>query len=224
VKHVGHPEVTAAPEVVAPEHAGLRERKKEKTRQALETAALELFAEKGFDGTTVDEIAEACDVSPRTFFRYYGAKEDVLFADGDERLEALLSEIARRPADELPIRCVQAAFLSTTDEWAQDRTRLVLRSKIFDGSSGLRSHKFERQQSWEEEVTTALLERDLQAGSHTPDLQLRLVAGASMACLRAALHQWLEVGGDLPTIVSAGFDYLVDGLSTHDAGRVPASA
>jgi AcrR family transcriptional regulator len=203
---------------------GLRARKKEKTRLALETAALELFAEKGFDGTTVDEIAEACDVSPRTFFRYYASKEDVLFVDGDERLEALLTELARRPADELPIRSVQAAFLATTDEYAQDRERLVLRSRAYDSSSGLRSHKFERQRSWEEAVTAALIERDRVTGGTAPELQLRLVAGAAMACLHAAMHQWLESGGDLPTLVRDGFDYLVDGLSTRDAARVRTSA
>lgn len=208
----------------APEPPGLRERKKEKTRHALETAALELFAAKGFDGTTVDEIVEACDVSQRTFFRYYGAKEDVLFADGDERLEALLAELAMRPADELPIRAVQAAFLSTTDEYAQDRERLLVRSQIFDGSSSLRSHKFERQQSWEEAVTAALRERDAHRGSPASSLQLSLVAGASMACLRAALQQWLERGGDLSQLINEGFDYLVDGLAGHDVERVPTSA
>jgi len=207
-----------------PQKAGLRERKKEKTRQALESAALALFAEKGFDGTTVDEIVEACDVSQRTFFRYYSAKEDVLFADGDERLDALLAEIARRPADELPIRAVQAAFQATTPDYAQDRERLLLRSRIFDGSSSLRSHKFERQQSWEEAVTAALRQRDAQGGGNARTLELRLVAGAAMACLRAALNQWLESGGDLPALVDDGFDYLVDGLATHDVGRVPASA
>src|SRR5258705_364819 len=127
-----------------PDRPGLRERKKEKTRLALEHAALTLFAEKGFDGTTVDEIVEACDVSQRTFFRYYGAKEDVLFADGDERLEALLAEIAARPADEVPVRAVQAAFRSTTADYADDRERLLLRSRVFDGSSSLRSHRCER--------------------------------------------------------------------------------
>ncbi len=223
MKHLGQPGAPPSHED-DPDRPGLRERKKEKTRQALETAALELFAEKGFDGTTVDEIAEACDVSQRTFFRYYSAKEDVLFADGDERLEALLTEIARRPADELPIRAVQAAFLATTDEYSQDRKRLVLRSRIFDGSSGLRSHKFERQQSWEEAVATALLARDAQSGGKTPELQLRLVAGASMACLRAALHEWLDVGGDLAALANDGFDYLGSGLSTHDVGRVATSA
>ncbi|MGZ6975361.1 MAG: TetR family transcriptional regulator [Acidimicrobiia bacterium] len=207
-----------------PEKPGLRERKKEKTRHALESAALALFAAKGFDGTTVDEIVEACDVSQRTFFRYYSAKEDVLFADGDERLEALLTELANRPADELPLRAVQAAFQSTTEEYAQDRERLLLRSRIFDGSSSLRSHKFERQQSWEEAVTAALQAREANIGTGASTLQLRLVAGASMACLRAALHQWLDEGGDLAALVADGFDYLNDGLAVHDVERVATPA
>jgi AcrR family transcriptional regulator len=203
---------------------GLRERKKEKTRLALEHAALTLFAEKGFDATTVDEIVEACDVSQRTFFRYFGAKEDVLFADGDERLAALLAELKARPADELPLRAVQAAFRSTTEDYAQDREQLLLRSRIFDGSSSLRSHKFERQQSWEEAVTNALVERDAARGGGASLLHLRLVAGTSMACFRAALHHWLDEGGDLEELVDDGFDYLVDGLATHDADRVPSTA
>jgi AcrR family transcriptional regulator len=203
---------------------GLRERKKEQTRLALESAALELFAAKGFDGTTVDEIAEACDVSPRTFFRYYSTKEDVLFADGDERLETILTEIAHRPADEQPIRTVQAAFLVSVEEYAHDRERLILRSKIFDGSSGLRSYKFERQQNWEEALTAVLVERDLHAGRATSSLQLRVVAGAAMACLRAAMHQWIDEGGDLSTLVNDGFDYLAEGLSMDDIERVPSSS
>ena len=120
---------------------------------------------------------------------------------------------------------MQAAFLSTTEEYAQDRERLLLRSRIFDGSSSLRSHKFERQQSWEEAVTAALARARRAARRRTrPTLQLRLVAGASMACLRAALHQWLEDGGDLAELVNDGFDYLVDGLAAHDVERVPTSA
>ena len=203
---------------------GLRERKKEQTRQALESAALALFAEKGFDGTTVDEIAEACDVSQRTFFRYYGAKEDVLFADGDERLGALLDRHRlASPSAEAPLRAVQAAFLATTEEYAQDRERLLLRSRIFDGSSSLRSHKYERQRSWEDAVTAALVEREAKLGGDATARHLRLVAGTAMACLRAALDEWLERGGDLTALVETNFDDVATGLAV-DRDRMAAPA
>jgi AcrR family transcriptional regulator len=202
---------------------GLRERKKEQTRQALESAALALFAEKGFDGTTVDEIAEACDVSPRTFFRYYSAKEDVLFADGDERLAGLLAVIAEQPVDAAPLRAVQVAFLTITDEYAQDRERLLLRSRIFDGSSSLRSHKYERQRSWEDALTAVLVEREQKLGGDASTRRLRLVAGTAMACLRAALDEWLEHGGDIDALVERNFDDLASGLAV-DRDRVSATA
>jgi AcrR family transcriptional regulator len=67
---------------------GLRERKKRRTRRALAEAALSLFAEKGYDQTTV------ADVSTRTFFSYFRTKEDVLFADADERLDLIHSALS----------------------------------------------------------------------------------------------------------------------------------
>jgi AcrR family transcriptional regulator len=83
--------------LVARAQPGLRERKKQQTRQALIEAALRLFAEKGYDRTTIADIAAAADVSPRTFFGYFSAKEDVLFAGTDQRMAAIAEAFDAMP-------------------------------------------------------------------------------------------------------------------------------
>src|SRR6185503_8441518 len=109
---------------------GLRERKKARTREALQEAAMDRFARQGFDGTTVEEIAEACEVSPRTFFRYFPTKEDVLFADGEVRRERLLAVIAERPIEEPAFGALRAAMRTLTADYRDDRDALVARFQI----------------------------------------------------------------------------------------------
>jgi AcrR family transcriptional regulator len=93
---------------------GLRERKKERTRQALITAALELFEERGYDETTIAGIAAGADVSTRTFFSYFPSKEEILFADPEERLALAFEVIDGRRPDEQPadvlVRAMSAVF------------------------------------------------------------------------------------------------------------------
>ena len=77
--------------------AGLRERKKVKTRLAIRQAAFALFADQGYTDTTVEQIAAAADISPRTFYRYFGGKEAVLI--NDEQLEPIVEAFAKAPQD-----------------------------------------------------------------------------------------------------------------------------
>src|SRR5688572_5167571 len=77
---------------------GLRERKKQRTRMALVDAALELFSAHGYEATTIDQIAAAADVSPRTFFRYFATKEDVALSLPVDGHEVMFRELAARPA------------------------------------------------------------------------------------------------------------------------------
>src|ERR1700712_5660908 len=111
---------------------GLRERKKAMTRLALEDAALELFAVKGFDHTTVDEISEACDVSRRTFFRYFASKEDIFSGDKDEHQDEMFELIASRPADEPALDSLRATIVALAAEFEADRPRMVAKVKIIN--------------------------------------------------------------------------------------------
>lgn len=94
------------------EELGLRERKKLRTRGALVDAALELFFAKGFENTTVEEIAAAVEISPRTFFRYFAGKEDVALAQFAEIDEFCVAALAARPAGEAPVAAARAVYLA----------------------------------------------------------------------------------------------------------------
>src|SRR4051812_7290336 len=174
----------------------LRERKKLKTREALEQAALELFERQGFDGTTVEEIVEACDVSPRTFFRYFPTKEALLLSDADEKCQLLVTGLLQRPAGESPLRSIRESLVENLASLEHDRPRMLLQSRIMAESPSLRTYKIERQQSWEEAIFQALRTRESAVpGSAHSTFELRLIASTAIAALRAAVETWLEDGG-----------------------------
>lgn len=99
---------------------GLRERKKLRTRHAIATAALRLFAERGYEETTISDIAAAADISPRTFFSYFPSKDDVVFAEMDERLADMRSRLADRPAGETPAETFRRAAESLLRALAEE--------------------------------------------------------------------------------------------------------
>jgi AcrR family transcriptional regulator len=146
---------------------GLRERKKARTREALQEAAMDLFGRQGFDGTTVEEIADACEVSPRTFFRYFPTKEDVLFGDADSRRERLLAVLADQPADAPPFAALYAAMRALALDYRHDRAALVARSKVMEGSPQLQAYKAEHQHGWEAAVVDALERRPVTGAAVT---------------------------------------------------------
>ncbi|WP_405781097.1 TetR/AcrR family transcriptional regulator [Streptomyces sp. NBC_00859] len=95
--------------------AGLRERKKQRTREALLRVALELFTAKGYEQTTVDEIADAVEVSQRTFFRYFAGKEDAAFAVHDLVESQFFTALEARPPQESPFDAMRNAVLASWD-------------------------------------------------------------------------------------------------------------
>jgi AcrR family transcriptional regulator len=193
---------------------GLRERKKARTREALADAARELFLAKGFGGTTVEEIADACEVSPRTFFRYFATKEDVLFGDTRQRCDALIAALAAQPRELTAFDALHEALRIAAREFEPQHEALRRRAEILQSSPELRAYKAEHQGGWEEAVTVELQRR--QHGPHQLSMQeLRLLTAVAMSVFRVAFDDWLdEPRLGLDTLVDQGFEQLASGLQT----------
>jgi AcrR family transcriptional regulator len=108
---------------------GLRERKKLKTRAAIQKHAMRLFAEQGYAATTVEQIAEAAEVSPSTFFRYFPTKEDVILFDSTDPL--MLDAFETQPPEMSPLEALRSAIREvygglTPEEMERERERMIL--------------------------------------------------------------------------------------------------
>src|ERR1700733_13760416 len=121
----GTPTITPPMELAG---SGLAARKKERTRRQLAEAAGELFSERGYAATTIDDIAAAVDVSPRTFFRYFPTKEDLVVALGATSLDLFLDALRSRPLDEsLQVAVAAAVEQSLAPGWEEtERVRSFL--------------------------------------------------------------------------------------------------
>jgi len=112
---------------------GLRERKKAKTRAAIQHHALRLFREQGYERTTIEQIADAAEVSESTFYRYFPTKEDVVLWDQFDPL--LIEAFAAQPAELTPIQAMRGAFRAvfealTPEEWDEQRKRFELEMAV----------------------------------------------------------------------------------------------
>jgi AcrR family transcriptional regulator len=191
---------------------GLRERKKERTRQELMRSALDQFAARGFDQVTVEDIAGACDVSPRTFFRYFSSKEDVLFTESDRSLVRLLDAMSHQPPDVPVLLALQQSVRALADNYEHQKIDVRLRHEIVLATPALRTRVGERHQGWE----TAVIDQ-LRLTGHTAgmsELDVRLVVASAMTALRVAMSQWTSEteDTDLTTLIDATFDRLRGGL------------
>lgn len=189
----------------------LRERKKSQTRALLVTTALELFNERGFDAVTIDEIAERAQVSPRTFFRYFGSKEAVLFADQDEILELMRAAITERPADEPPLRALQEALVVVTEHYAENRAQHLQRARLAETGAAIASYqRAVLQPRWEEMLAGAVAER--LGVSVDQDVRPRLLSGVAIAVMSSAGGAWLASDGrrDPAVLLRQAFEALAD--------------
>jgi AcrR family transcriptional regulator len=170
----------------------LRERHTERTRDAIVAAAFELFAAKGFAETTIDEIAERADIAPRTFFRYFPAKEAVLFHNSDHQVDEAVAMLRARPADETPYESLLAVLRSIAAEVAHGDKREIMLAKFAAENDRLfEHHRAVVMCRFEESITDVLKER---AGEQADDLATGAAVAAVLATFGTAMRAWIRSG------------------------------
>lgn len=156
---------------------GLRERKKLKTRASIVEVALGLFAENGYQQTTIAQIAEAADVSPRTVSTYFPAKEEIVFHASIESKDRLADRIRDRPAGQDTMGALRDWVLSEREIWNENEEQLTCQRMVIDRDEGLVA--YERAELREFELLMAEgLAADL--GMEPGDLEPRMAAAAAV--------------------------------------------
>jgi AcrR family transcriptional regulator len=189
--------------------ASLRDRKKDRTRRAIQSEALRLFAQKGFQATTIEEIAAAAEVAPRTFFRYFATKEEVVFWPAYRPLLAGL--VSARPDEEPAVAALCHSIVDGLSAfYDQDRERVLERLKLAFRTPGL--HPRLRH---EQAISASALARVLAGRLHTSaeDLEVRAIAAAVAAALWVAVEEWQATDGraDLRILIDRAFGAVLAG-------------
>ena len=193
---------------------GLRERKKLATRRALHLAALELASRDGVAAVTVEDVAAAAGVSPRTFFNYFSTKEEAFVCDDLDRGNGFVLAVVCAP-DGAPLWPLlrDAAMTAFASDGLPGREQALKRALVRNDPE-VAAHVLASFTRLEGELVAELTRRSA-AGS--PALQPRLMANAVVAALRAAAETWLSESGaaaDFPSLLADAFDALAPSFRT----------
>jgi len=192
---------------------GLRERKKAKTRAAIREHALRLFRENGYQRTTVEKIAEAAEVSPSTFFRYFPTKEDIVLQDDmDTRM---IEALGRQPAGLAPIAAVRAATREMFTSYTQADLDILQETIALTVTvPEIRARALDEFARTISVVSEALAKR---AGRPADDLAVRTTAGAIIGVMMSITMPWEGWSSDRQRIENT-FERIDQALARLEAG------
>jgi AcrR family transcriptional regulator len=189
---------------------GLRERKRTRTRLMIQAEAMRLFAEKGYENTTVDEIAYAAAISPRTFFRYFPTKEDVVAWDEYDPIAPDL--IDARPVDEPLAETLRVIFHQAVGGlYQRDREGLALRVRLLMTVPELRARLRDEQRNGEKFMAALLAQK---RGLPADDLGVQVLASAFGSTVMVVLDEWVKRDGksDPLALLDQALDSLAAGM------------
>ncbi|RAS70742.1 TetR family transcriptional regulator [Lentzea atacamensis] len=190
----------------------LRDRKKRRTRAALERATVRLAAEKGYDHVTVEEIAAEADVSVRTFFNYFVSKDEALIGADPETGPRMAERILAAPDEVTPFQAYRDSVLAEiTDELNNARDLWLLRKEVLMQRPDLLVRAFANSAESEQLLANAVGRR---AGLPESDLYPRLLVAAGSAAFRCAVTRWaLDDSVALGDLVRDALDLFGTGLA-----------
>ena len=194
---------------VAEAGPGLRERKKVRTRQAIREAAHRLIDERGYDNTTIEQIAAAAEVSPSTVFRYFPSKEHIVLTD--DYAASSMEFLRARPADEPPVVALREALTGMARVLYEDyRAEYRWRRELVRTVPAVRAQLREAQDRMVEAASAVLAER---SGRAEDDLELRVVVGAMTGGMHQVLWGDHSAEGDLLEMIDRALAVLERGLT-----------
>jgi AcrR family transcriptional regulator len=198
--------------VTAPTRPSLRERKKIRTRRAIRRAAYRLFEAQGYDGTTVEQIAEAAEVSASTVFRYFPTKEDIVLTD--EYDPVMVAALRARPADEPIVASLRHALLGPLREMLADEAEfeeMRQRLRLVRSVPAVRARMGENIQESSRLLASVTAER---LGRPEDDFEIRVVVGALIGAWSEAIFHWLDSDGaeDLAAVLDRSLGLLAANL------------
>lgn len=208
----------------------LRERKKLATRRAIQRVALDLVAERGYSRVTVEDIAEAADVSPRTFFNYFASKEAALIAADPERTARLRQRLVDEPAGKTPLEALRSVMVEEIRWLAEELAELggepatwICRMKMAMVDPHLRAAQAAHMTQLEHAIVAGLAER--LGTDPRRDPYPVLLASTAVGLMRAVISIWANVGEavTLDSLTDSAFQALADGLPA-DWGRTALPA
>jgi AcrR family transcriptional regulator len=211
---MGDPMARSQPYIIAPDPRpeGRREHKKARTRDDLVEAALRLFQKGGFEATTVEDIADAAGVSPRTFFRYFASKEEVFFHKWRQELADLEKGLESRPPEESAFEAVRASVVAYLRVFQAEPEFHLLRARIIGKSPTVEAYSLQLLQKWHVVLAQSVARR--MRVDPVKDVRPILLAGCAIMAMRAALAPWMQTGGkaSLEDFANAAFEQLQRGF------------
>jgi AcrR family transcriptional regulator len=196
----------------------LSERRRRLLRDELGRVAIQLFVERGFDSVTVDDIAAAAGSSPRTFFRYFATKDEVVLDYERKLIERLLVAVRSRPPEEGAVEALRHAYIETSHVEPAERERVLQLGRVLENAPALRARVTGERITEDAALAELLAER---LNTRPDDAQVRVIITSMGAVAEKEFRTWVRRGGkgDPAKQISEALALLEAGLGQVDGRK-----